>query len=171
MLIPRSGLRLKALLSAPMAYGVLVPDHAGEGGVPMLRIKDLRDGSVNLDDVVRISAELSAQYRRTVVKRGDLLVPVVGSLGRAMVVTEALAGCNPNRPLARIQLRAQIPRFLMKVWFEAAASSIWRSAPRVETQRSRRWDSKIWGTSLWAYRRTRVSYRNLTALSVPVGAL
>lgn len=113
------GLRFKHLLDAPLAYGVLVPDHAGSDGVPMLRIMDLAKGQPEPDSLARISPELSAEYRRTIVRAGDLVVSVVGTLGRSIEITAMLDGCNLNRPLARVQLQEDVPRSLVRYWFES----------------------------------------------------
>ena len=55
-------LRLKRLLSAPLAYGVLVPRPGGDDGVPMLRILDLGPDGVDLRSVARIPAFASGIY-------------------------------------------------------------------------------------------------------------
>ena len=110
------GLPLKRLLRSSPAYGVLVPDYDPEG-VPMLRIMDLKSEGVDLDSVTRISPSLSAQYRRTVLRAGDVVVSVVGTLGRSIEVDSALSGCNINRPLARVQLLPEVPRNLVRYWF------------------------------------------------------
>jgi type I restriction enzyme S subunit len=115
---PKSGLRLKHLLAAPLAYGVLVPEH-DETGVPMLRITDLREGVVDLDSVVRIPRRQSEEYRRTIVRAGDLIVSVVGTLGRSVEVGQELDGCNLNRALARVQLQHDVPRSLIQSYFES----------------------------------------------------
>ncbi len=114
----RSGLKLKHLLSAPLAYGVLVPRHDPDG-VPMLRIMDLRSGEVDLATVSRIPQALSQEFRRTIVRAGDLIVSVVGTLGRAFEVTPVLQGANLNRPLARVQLLSDVSRQLLRWWFES----------------------------------------------------
>jgi type I restriction enzyme S subunit len=115
-----TGVRLKRLLRSPLAYGVLVPQHAGEDGVPMLRIIDLGGGRIDLDTVARIPVAQSAEYRRTAVACGDLVVSVVGTLGRSVEITSDLAGCNLNRALARVQLRDGVPRGLVRLWFESS---------------------------------------------------
>lgn len=110
------GIRLKRLLAAPLAYGVLVPEHDPDG-VQMLRIMDLTPKGIDLDSVARIPAILSAQYRRTVLALGDLVVSVVGTLGRSAEVSSSMVGCNVNRALTRVQLLPEVPRSLVRFWF------------------------------------------------------
>jgi type I restriction enzyme, S subunit len=114
----RDGLRLKYMLASPLAYGVLVPEHDPDG-VPMLRITDLRGGAVDLERVARIPERQALEYRRTRVSVGDLVVSIVGTLGRAVVVTPALAGCNLSRALARVSVRSDVPRSLVRLWFQS----------------------------------------------------
>jgi type I restriction enzyme S subunit len=112
----RRGVRLKHVLAAPLVYGVLVPEHDPEG-VPMLRIVDLRSGTVDLDSVARIPPRLSDEYRRSIVRAGELVVSVVGTLGRSIEISAELAGSNLNRALARVQLQDDVPRSLIRLFF------------------------------------------------------
>lgn len=115
------GWPLKRLLCGPMAYGVLVPEFvAPEFGVPMLRITNLNArGGVVMDDVAWIDGELSGQYRRTLVQAGDVVLSVVGSMGRAAVIDELAAGANLNRPLARLRRRPDLPARLLWHWTQS----------------------------------------------------
>lgn len=65
------GLRLKYLLSEPIAYGVLVPEFVVEGErVPMIRTLNLTTrGRINLDQAAEIPRALADQYRRTYLRR------------------------------------------------------------------------------------------------------
>jgi type I restriction enzyme, S subunit len=112
------GWRLKQLLKAPLAYGVLVPRlTTDDSGAIMLRINALtQDGRIDLERAARIEPTQSIEYRRTVVAAGDLVLSVVGSMGRSAVVTSAAAGANLNRPLARLQPRAYLPTSLLWHW-------------------------------------------------------
>ncbi|MBU0555821.1 MAG: restriction endonuclease subunit S [Alphaproteobacteria bacterium] len=91
-----------SLLMESPCYGVLVPDGDPEG-VPMLRITDMQDGSARRDALVTISPALSAQYSRTIVSEGDLLLSVVGTIGESLIVDSQLAGVNLSRAVARLQ--------------------------------------------------------------------
>jgi type I restriction enzyme S subunit len=78
---------LKHFLRAPLAYGVLKPDkYAGSDGVRLIRILDVESGLVNEDQLEVISPELSSEFRRTILRADDLVVSVVGTIGRSFVV-------------------------------------------------------------------------------------
>jgi type I restriction enzyme S subunit len=106
-----------ALLENP-CYGVLVPDFAA-GGVPMLRITDMNDGSAERAELTTISAELSQEYARTLVKQGDVVLSVVGTLGEALKIGEALEGVNLSRAVARLQPNGVISADFMCWMFES----------------------------------------------------
>ena len=112
------GWRLKHLLRAPMAYGILVPQFVDpESGVRMLRITNLdSSGGVVLSEVVWVPRVLSQEYRRTLVASGDLVVSVVGSMGRSSVISNDVEGSNLNRALARVQLRSDLDPWVMWHW-------------------------------------------------------
>jgi type I restriction enzyme, S subunit len=105
---------LKYFVRAPLAYGVLKPDkYAGDDGVRLIRILDVESGQVQEDSLEVISPEQSHEFRRTVVQPGDVIVSVVGTIGRAFVVPLSLQGANLSRALARIQLKQTLlPMFL-----------------------------------------------------------
>ena len=96
------------LLKEPPCYGVLVPDFQ-DGGVPMLRITDMENANLDKRALTTISTELSQQYTRTIVKSGDVVISVVGTIGKVFIVSPSLSGCNLSRAIARIQVK---PLFL-----------------------------------------------------------
>lgn len=112
------GWPLKRLLQGRMAYGVLVPTFVEPGvGVPMVRTYNITDsGRISHDDVAEIPSSLAQEYRRTSLCAGDLVLSVVGSMGRSAVVSPAENGFNLNRPLARIRLSADVPSRLIWHW-------------------------------------------------------
>jgi len=97
---------------APPCYGVLVPDHDPDG-VPMLRITDMEHQFIDHTGLTRISPELSQQYSRTIVKSGDVVLSLVGTIGKAFEVSKKLEGVNLSRAIARLQLKERLlPSYL-----------------------------------------------------------
>ena len=74
----------------------------------MLRITDMEFGNADRTTLTTISHSLSAQYSRTIVQRGDVVISVVGTIGKAFQVDASLAGVNLSRAVARLQLDAGI---------------------------------------------------------------
>jgi type I restriction enzyme S subunit len=107
--------RVKYLLRARPRYGVLVPVFSGEG-IPFIRVNDLLDLQGRARELARIPASLSSQYARTVVKPKDVLVSVVGTLGRATTVPDELVGANIARAVCSLRLRPEVDPQLFVAW-------------------------------------------------------
>lgn len=102
----------------PLCYGVVQPGReADDDGVPLIRVCDMDGGSVEIAGLRTISRSVHEQYERSVVRHGDVLVSVVGTIGRVAVVPEAADGFNIARAVARIAPdRNRIsPEFLLAV--------------------------------------------------------
>jgi len=65
-----------------IGYGVLKPGSHVEGGVRLIKSNQVQDGWVNLANDYRISPELDQEFKRTRLSGGELLLNVVGSIGR-----------------------------------------------------------------------------------------
>ncbi|MEU8822793.1 restriction endonuclease subunit S [Streptomyces sp. NPDC048636] len=113
----RSGTRtrLKYLFSVRPRYGVLVPVFTDEG-VPFIRVNDLLDLEGRAAGLRNIPSELSAQYARSIVRPGDLLMSVVGTLGRAAIAPASLAGANIARAVCSMRFTPDIEVQLVKAW-------------------------------------------------------
>lgn len=86
--------------SRPVAYGVLQPGKDLAGGIPLVRVMDVRDGVISLGQLKRISATIADAYHRTKLRGGEVLLTVVGSVGRTAVVPPSLAGANTARAVS-----------------------------------------------------------------------
>ncbi|WP_439836287.1 restriction endonuclease subunit S [Aeromonas enteropelogenes] len=94
------------LLESP-CYGVLKPDkYDGDDAVPLIRIMDVKaDGTIaELETLESISPSLSIEYQRTLIRKGDLIVSVVGTLGRSFICDDAHERMNLSRALTRLQV-------------------------------------------------------------------
>jgi len=119
--------RLKDLLKAPPSYGVLKPGYVDEG-VPLVRIVDLpTHGAVAAGSVRRITPQQSVEYARTIVRTGDVLVGVVGTIGRPVIVDPNLDGANLSRAVARLQLRDGVDPRYVRAMLRLPAFSAWTS--------------------------------------------
>lgn len=114
----RSGtqIALKRILKARPRYGVLVPEFVGDG-IPFIRVGDLSNLSDGTGDLRKIPTHQSEQYKTTIVRPGDVLVSVVGTLGRAAVVETGVAGANVNRAIAVVRALPSVDPYLLQAWF------------------------------------------------------
>src|SRR6185437_10454133 len=111
-------LRVKHLLRAKLRYGVLVPEFVDEG-VRFIRVNSIT-GLRNLDALPKIPEAISKRYARTITRPGDILLSVVGSMGKAAIVTDTLVGANVARAVAVIRLDPRNSPLLFTAWINTA---------------------------------------------------
>ncbi len=101
-----------------ICYGVVQPgdESHGPNGVRLVRVCDLAAGSIQMDELRTIAHEVDAEYERSRLRGGEVLVSVVGTIGRVAVVPEEAAGANIARAVARIVPNATTPGWLAS-WF------------------------------------------------------
>jgi type I restriction enzyme S subunit len=66
----------------PISYGVLVPGADEKDGVPFVRIADLDIKNPKEQPEKSISKDIDCQYERTRLEGGEILMGVVGSIGK-----------------------------------------------------------------------------------------
>ncbi|MCX7512572.1 restriction endonuclease subunit S [Frateuria hangzhouensis] len=85
-----------------LCYGVVQPGAADvEQGVEMVRVCDIDDGQIAWQNLRKISRTVDSEYRRSRVMTGDVVLSIVGSIGRAAIVRSARE-VNIARAVARI---------------------------------------------------------------------
>lgn len=91
---------------APICYGVVQPGDVVASGIPMIRVCDIDSGGAltDLSQIALVSPRIHNQYRRSRVISGDIIISVVGTIGRVSRVTPELAGSNIARALARVRI-------------------------------------------------------------------
>jgi type I restriction enzyme, S subunit len=93
-----------------ISYGVLVPGEEVPDGVPFVRAQDLALSSHPERPNKTISPEIEKAYARTRLRGGEVLVCVVGSIGKLGIVPQSWAGANIARAVARIMPIPEISR-------------------------------------------------------------
>lgn len=101
-----------------ISYGVikLGPDPGPTKGVPILRCSDVRFRRIDRRGIRRIEPGLSAEYGRTILRGGELLVNIRGTLGGCAVVPDDMAGFNIAREVAVIPVAEVNPEYLLTVF-------------------------------------------------------
>jgi len=90
--------------SRAITYGVIKLGDPVEDGVPTLRSSDVRHLRLDLTGVKRIAPVIAANYRRTFLTGGEVLVTVRGTLGGVVVAPSRCRGFNVSREVAVIAL-------------------------------------------------------------------
>ncbi|BBV99170.1 restriction endonuclease subunit S [Pseudomonas monteilii] len=86
----------------PIAYGVLVPGPDVVDGIPFVRIADLDLVAPPVKPEKSISPEVDSQFERTRIRGGEILMGVVGSVGKLGIAPDTWAGANIARAICRI---------------------------------------------------------------------
>ncbi len=99
----------------PIAYGVLVPGNDEPDGVPFVRIADLSITDPAHLPEKAISRDVDAQFLRTRLEGGEILMGVVGSVGKLGIAPASWAGANIARAICRIVPAEQMNRAYL-IW-------------------------------------------------------
>jgi len=104
-LFDSSSLEALADSDSPITYGVVKP--GGEGDIAFVRGGDIAQGRVLMEQLRTIDETVSRQYRRTLLRGGELLISLVGQPGQVAVAPEELKGANIARQVGLIRLSKQ----------------------------------------------------------------
>jgi type I restriction enzyme, S subunit len=97
----------------PICYGVLKPGAEVFGGVPLIKIQDIKGNRLSFDKVQRISDSLSQEFGRSILSGGEVLLSIQGTIGRVAIVPEWAAGSNISRTIAVIEPDSRcLPQYL-----------------------------------------------------------
>src|SRR5262249_52298115 len=89
-----------------ITYGVIKLGNEVDGGVPCLRTSNVRWLRVETSGMKRISKSLSEEFGRTVLRGGEVLVNVRGTLGGVAIASPEMAGWNVSREVAVVPVDA-----------------------------------------------------------------
>lgn len=97
-----------------ITYGVVKPGDDPKEGVLFLRGGDISEGKIQTKNLRKITNEISTQYKRTLLKGGELVVSLVGNPGEVAIVPDELAGTNIARQVGLVPLRPDVnAKFIM----------------------------------------------------------
>lgn len=91
-----------------ISYGIVQPGQYTERGIPIIRVNNVNNGQLQLDDVLKVAPEIEEKYKRTRLVGGEVLLTLVGSTGQSFVAPEKLAGWNVPRAIAVIRPKEEI---------------------------------------------------------------
>lgn len=107
---------------APVTYGIVKPGDHHPGGVPVVKVENIMDGTIDQEDLLHTDPEIHEQYRRAELNEGDLLFTIRGTVGRMAFVPEELEDGNLTQDTARIRVDGANPRFV-RYYLETATPS------------------------------------------------
>lgn len=103
-------------------YGVVQPGDTVEGGgVPLIRVSDLRGGNVDRSDLKHIDPSISKKHSKSVLSGREILISCVGSIGEIALASDADRGSNIARAVARVPLRSDVSREFVATYLRTGA--------------------------------------------------
>ncbi len=108
--------------SKGIAVGVMYPGQDTPGGIPLIKVGDIKNGLIQQKPTFCISSETNNEYKRTQLQGDELLITLVGNPGECVVVQPHMAGWNPARAIAVLKLAKPQLRTYLKTVLESAAS-------------------------------------------------
>lgn len=115
--VKRPALETLTEAKSGITYGVVKPGDVGS--IPFVRGGDLIGGEVRMDRLRTITDEVSAQYNRTLLRGGELLMCLVGVPGQCAIAPPELAGANIARQVGLIRLKPDLNAEYVKDYLQS----------------------------------------------------
>jgi type I restriction enzyme, S subunit len=88
---------------APIIYGILQPGPETPNGVPYIRPTEIVDDAIDIGSVRRTTPAIAERYRRSALRENDILLSIVGTIGKVAIVPAALNGGNITQSSCRVR--------------------------------------------------------------------
>lgn len=111
--------------SRPITYGIVKPGPDIVGGVPYVRVVDMKEGTVRTEQLRRTSVEIAKSYRRSTLVAGDILVSIRGHVGRTALVPPSAQGANLTQDTARVAVRPECDARYVRWYIESPSARRW----------------------------------------------
>ncbi len=85
-----------------ITYGVLKPGADEKDGIPLVKTENVQFNRVLLHFNSRITPALDEEYKRTRLLGGEVLITLVGSIGRCAIAPNEIAGANLSRSVGMV---------------------------------------------------------------------
>lgn len=104
-----------------ISYGIVQPGQHDPGGVPIIRVNNFTANGIDTSDVSRVSPKVADKYAKTKLRKGDLLLTLVGSTGKTFVVDDdTYEGWNVPRAVCVIRLQKGVSPHWIKICLDSS---------------------------------------------------
>ena len=110
---------LGSLVKRKIGYGIVQSGQSTGNGVPIIKVNNIISGLESINDLDTTSHEISEKYSRTILRGGELIVSVVGTIGKTAIVPENFAGCNLVRAVALLDIEDKIISKWVKYYLDS----------------------------------------------------
>ncbi|PGD70268.1 restriction endonuclease subunit S [Bacillus wiedmannii] len=107
---------IKEYNGGPMGFQLHTYDYK-EFGVPLLRTKDMKEMSIQLEDPIFISEEKNDELKNSKTYPGDLIISKTGQIGVCSLVPDTIKKANLNQALCNIRVdESEIDKYFLVVF-------------------------------------------------------
>jgi type I restriction enzyme, S subunit len=107
------------LIDESISYGIVQPgSHSEINSVPVLRVNNIKNGNIIIDDVLKVDSAIENKYKRTRLTGGELLITVVGSIGECAIVPIQFKGWNVARAVSVARIKEEYDKRFIKYAFK-----------------------------------------------------
>lgn len=110
---------LGSMVNRKIGYGIVQPGQSVPDGVPVIKVNNLISGLKSPSELDTTARETEAKYSRTRLHGGELIVSVVGTIGKTAIVPTSFAGCNLVRATALIDIEDELMSKWVKYYFDS----------------------------------------------------
>lgn len=100
----------------PITYGILKPGPELSDGIPYVRVADFPNDRLALDGIRRTSPAIDAEFKRSRLRAGDLLLSIRGTVGRLIEIPQELENANITQDTARLAIQSLLSRSFV-LWY------------------------------------------------------
>ena len=96
---------LKNLVDRKIGYGIVQPGKNVDTGISLIKVNNIISGLSDIKLLDRTTEENSNKYKRTILQGGELIISLVGSVGKTAIVPKSFSGCNLVRATGLIDIK------------------------------------------------------------------
>lgn len=112
-------IKLGTLTNRKIGYGIVQPGSSVPYGVPVIKVNNIITGLYNINDLETTTLENDAKYKRTKLVGGELIISVVGTIGKTAIVPKSFAGCNLVRATCLIDIKDELLTSWVKYYIDS----------------------------------------------------
>ncbi len=112
---------------ADIVYGIVQPGAKLAYGIPYVRGKDIEDGKIRVDQLMRTSPAIAKRYARASLRGGDVLLGIIRATKVAIVPSE-LEGANITQGTARFRPSEFISTGYLAAALDSPVTQAWLHA-------------------------------------------
>lgn len=111
--------KLGTLTNRKIGYGIVQPGASVSNGVPVIKVNNIISGLKNVNELETTTTENDAKYKRTKLIGGELVISVVGTIGKTAIVPISFAGCNLVRATCLIDIKDELLTSWVKYYIDS----------------------------------------------------